>query len=80
MPLIYATETKASEDEITYSVNTIDGEKPAAWMRLSCIRRMTAGNQDSGRQRWTVILDADDAEEFEEAMDEDDDVVDYTVL
>ena len=58
----------------TYSINTIDSDSPAAWMRLPGIK-VTQGAQDSGKCRFSV--ETSDPTALVAALEADGDVVDY---
>jgi hypothetical protein len=57
----------------TYSINTTDSETPAAWMGLCTTAQ--AGEQDSGRVRYTATTEQPEA--LEAALDADDGVLEY---
>lgn len=59
----------------TYSINLTDTDTTPAWMAL-CLTA-TPGAQDSGRVRYTITVDADKAGQLVEALDADEDVIEY---
>lgn len=69
---------EGGETAVTYTVNMIDSDKPAAWMGLPSTVAVRPGAQDSGRVRYAV--DTTDASALEAALDADDDVLEYDAL
>ncbi len=70
--------TTMNAAQSTYTINMLDTETTAPWMRL--VASYTPAAQDGGKCRYTATASTDCVEALEAALDSDDDVLSYAAL